>query len=238
MKIAICGCSFSSVTRTYHPNYKNLKNTHFSELLQTHHNVVNFAQPGVSNYHIRLQVEEAIKCNPDIVILTPTNVPRFEIVTKSLTNDQNIFDQISFQDSNSTKMISTTFLSAFKNTSLSRYKKSLVRDYVKYFYDPLWDTKKQIWVLGDALAQLKHRKIPCLLQPWFLNDFLFFEEKDFEQNFEHIYGYIIPYKDSICSYKIDFKKKIKDPGYHTTVESQKKFYLYLVENAFNKVNTL
>lgn len=238
MKVAICGCSFSSVTRTYHSDYKILQNTHFSELLQKDHDVVNFAQPGVSNYHIRLQVDEAIKCQPDVVILTPTTVPRFEIVQKSLTNDQNIFDQIYFEISNSSKMISTTFLSALKNEYLSKYQKRLVNEFVRYFYDPLWDTKKQIWVLGDALAQLKHNQIPCLLQPWFLNDFKFFDEKDFEKNFEHIYGYIIPYKDSICSYKIDFKKKAKDPGYHTTVESQEKFYLYLVENAFDKVNTL
>ena len=130
------------------------------------------------------------------------------------------------------------FLSALKNKYLSKYQKRLVNEFVRYFYDPLWDTKKQIWVLGDALAQLKHNQIPCLLQPWFLNDFKFFDAKDFEKNFEHIYGYIIPYKDSICSYKIDFKKKAKDPGYHTTVESQEKFYLYLIENAFDKVNTL
>jgi len=232
MKIAVCGCSFSSVSDKTHPYYEKYKNTHFSELLQKNHYVFNFAHGGVSNYYIRLQVEEAVKINPDVVILTPTNVPRLEILRKSLDNNKNLFDQISHIGNNDSRMISAQFDSALRNGDVTSREKKAVKHFMKHFYDELWETKKQTWVIRDALTQLKESKIPCLFQPWFLN------VDGIEQTFNNIYGYIIPYEDSICSYKINFNKKIKDPGYHTTIESQKKFYLYLVENAFNKVNTL
>lgn len=243
MKIAICGCSFSSPTPPKNRRYKELKNTHFSKLLEKHYTVINFSYGGVSNYHIRLQVEEAIKHNPDLLILTPTNFPRFEILKKPLTNDNSLYNQISHIGAD-VNMLSTTFAGALKNFDITATEKKAIKLHIKYFYDELWEEKKQKWIISDALSQLKHHKIPCVFSPWEMHSnaeldrFKNLDVTEYSKIWNNLYGSIIPFRKSLTYYKKKYKNYHDDPGYHTTVESQKKFYLYLVENAFNKVNTL
>jgi len=243
MKIAVCGCSFSTPTSRKNKRYKELKNTHFSELLEKHYTVINFSNRGVSNYYIRLQVEEAIKHNPDIVILTPTNFPRFEISKKPLTNDNSLYNQICHIGAD-VNMLSTTFAGSMKNLDITNIEKKAIKLYMKHFYDEVWEAKKQKWIISDALSQLKHHKIPCVFSPWFMhtNEELQrvknLEVTEYSKIWINLYGCIIPFYESLTYYKKDYKNYHDDPGYHTTVESQKKFCLYLVENTFNKINKL
>lgn len=75
-KIIVCGCSFSAVS-----NMEQYRGTHWSELLAQRLNceVINYARQGISNGGIRIQIDEAIKQKPDLVILTPTVIDRIEI---------------------------------------------------------------------------------------------------------------------------------------------------------------
>ena len=74
--LAVCGCSWSAISPL--PEYKN---THWSELIADMFDTElhNFAVGGVSNFVIRLQIDEVLKLNPDLVIISPTYSDRIEI---------------------------------------------------------------------------------------------------------------------------------------------------------------
>ena len=239
MKIAICGCSLSSPPHNKPPHYDKFLNTHFSELLGTKHNVINFAEPGVSNYHIRLQVEEAIKQKPDVVILTATNTARVELNTNK-TLDNNLCIRGIHEIEHSTMV--SVHQSMVKNHDLSAGHKTALKYYFDEIYNEEWEKKKQIWIINDALTELQHNKIPCILQPGFLisrvdiNNAYTIEET--LKHFYNLYGFIIPYEHSLAKISLENKHKWlnNDPGYHTHPEGQYQFYRYLIKKALLKIN--
>ena len=239
MKIAICGCSLSAPSTDKPPHYKKFLNTHFSELLKKDYKVINFAKAGVSNYYIRYQVEEAIKQSPDVVILTPTNTARLELnINPDLKNGKYIGSIDEVKNSN----IVSVHESAINNLDVPRSYKKAMGYYFKNIYNQEWERKKQVWVINDAINELQYNKIPCIFQPGFLigdsaSNYLYTEDESLEY-FYNLYGFTIPYNDSLSKISITSKHDWlpNDPGYHTTVESQHIFYRYLVEKALLKIN--
>jgi len=216
-KLAVCGCSWSAVSRL--PEFKN---THWSELVADMFGAElhNFAVGGVSNFVIRLQIDEVLKLNPDLVIISPTYTDRIEVPfdinrpenknitltsiinhNKEITKDQNVKT------------------SAIWDLEDKGY--PYVKEYLTYFH--LRDVKKKIdqWIIRDGIQQLKSKGIPLLLHPQILWD----EEDDvIEQIFNGILDStdIIGKKQSLF-YNIFESRAEPDPGYHTTPNTQQKF---------------
>lgn len=89
-KLTICGCSFSAIS-----NKEQYKNTHFSEILakKINYDLRNFARAGASNGAIRIQIDQAIQENSDLVIIFPTSYDRIEI-PNSFNKDENLFNKV------------------------------------------------------------------------------------------------------------------------------------------------
>jgi hypothetical protein len=73
MRIVVCGDSFMTQDRRL-----QAKGKHFSELLLPHE-VINLARGGISNIGICFQIDQAIKLNPNVVIVGTTDSGRIEI---------------------------------------------------------------------------------------------------------------------------------------------------------------
>lgn len=74
MKIIACGCSFMAIDN-------RLPGTHFTEILAKSLNadLESYAKFGSTNFTVRLQIEEAIKQRPDLILLGFTNVDRLDL---------------------------------------------------------------------------------------------------------------------------------------------------------------
>jgi hypothetical protein len=216
-KIAVCGCSWSAVS-----TLSEYKNTHWSELIADMFDseLHNFAVGGVSNFVIRLQIDEVVKLNPNLVIVSPTysdrievpfniNVPQTKNVTlasirnhsKEITKDQTI---------------NTSAIWDLENKGYPH-----VKEYLTYYH--LSEVKKKVdqWIIRDGIQQLKLKGIPVLLHPQILWDE---EDETVQQIFSGILdsSEIINKQQSLY-YNIIEPKTLVDPGYHTTPNTQKLF---------------
>jgi hypothetical protein len=211
--LAVCGCSWSAVSRL--PRFKN---THWSELVSTRLNLDlhNLAIPGSSNFVIRLQIDKAIELNSDFIIITPSSPDRIEITNKSIKEP----DIINYND-----------VDNYNSTSNNRYLRSSpiwdfvdkkipgVENYVKNLYSST--VKKQIdhWIIRDGIHQLNLKNIPYLIQPQLLWQSQF-DTLDFLKG-------IVVTRNLIDNEKCIFYNRTGsidiDPGYHTTLEDQKNF---------------
>lgn len=75
-KLVVCGCSYSAPSQI-----DEFKGTHWSEILTKTINweLISLARQGCSNGGIRIQIDEAVKLKPDLVIVTPTYFDRIEL---------------------------------------------------------------------------------------------------------------------------------------------------------------
>lgn len=76
-KVVTCGCSFMSPDM-YNPEFQG---THFSEVFakEMGYELIQLARPGSSNGGICIQIEEAIKIKPDLILFGTTVFDRVEI---------------------------------------------------------------------------------------------------------------------------------------------------------------
>lgn len=214
--IAVCGCSWSatSVLDEY-------KGTHFSEILakELEADLHNFAVGGVSNFVIRLQIDEAIKIKPDLVIVTPTYPDRIELPT----NMDSTKTEISLSDVynphihfNETKPIKTNTINDLVEKNYHS-----VKEYLSYYYQPLAKIATDRWIIRDGLTQLKNSGIKFLVQPQLLwsDQFVaypFLSSITTEKN-------IIANDTCVFHNRITPNGSGFDAGYHTTTETQKRF---------------
>jgi|MEHZ01.5.fsa_nt_MEHZ011489809.1_3 hypothetical protein len=77
-KLIVCGCSWMSVDTN---NTSEYKGTHFSELLaeKLGYELIAYAKPGSSNGGICVQIEEAIRSKPDLIIFGQSVSDRVEL---------------------------------------------------------------------------------------------------------------------------------------------------------------
>jgi hypothetical protein len=214
--IAVCGCSWSAVS--HRPDYKN---THWSELISRMFDadLHNFAVGGVSNFIIRLQIDEVLKLNPDMVIVSPTYPDRIEVPfninlpqTKNVTLSSIVNP---FAGPKKDQNIKTGAIWDLENKGHPG-----VKDYITYFY--LSEVKKKVdqYLIRDGIHQLKLKRIPVLLQPQILWD----DDETVKQFFHGILNdHDIISKNYSLYYNIWDSSEGIDPGYHTTPKTQKEF---------------
>jgi len=246
MRIAVCGCSLSAKPDDYHRQLRpQFVGTHFSSILERKgHTVLNLAKTGVSNSHIRLQIQEVAAWNPDVVIYTPTNGPRIEIfrgpydqslLTKSLGNIADM-DKNEGHTGYSIHAISSV-------SKLSKDKSKIMKTWLKYFGDEKWASQQDEWIIRDALNFLAYKKIPVIFQPgYFMGqhnaewDYEDYNVKNMFYNFDSI---LVEKKDSL-SYLSELNRSWieEDPGYHTTPKMQARFAQILEEKYLTRINTI
>jgi hypothetical protein len=212
--LAVCGCSWSAVSR-----HKDYKNTHWSELLanELQLKLYNLAIPGSSNLIIRLQIDKAIELNTDLIIITPTSPDRIEIPNKFVDEP----DRISYDDVNDyTTDGNNKYLRSLPLWDFVNKKIPGIEDYVKHLYSST--VKKQIdrWIIRDGIHQIKLKNIPYIIQPQLLWDKNIDIDSDLYQ--------ISNQKNIIDNQTCLFYNRVHednnfDPGYHTRLKTQKLF---------------
>jgi hypothetical protein len=243
-KIVVCGCSFSS------PVNGEYTGTHWAEILATKMNaeLIVLARQGVSNNVIRLQIDEAVKHNPDWIFINATTPDRIELpVDKDLSKEYKSY--VSFEDSaynpatglknfnypgHDNVMISETIFSIidwpthpYRDRPLSAEIKFAVKSYAACLYDLNWKTQCDNWIIASGLWDLHDRGIPFLYNPWVLNTnkllhslpTWFVEKYVLNQEFD-FYKIMREYEPNV------------DPGYHTSAEGQ----IIIANNYFNRIS--
>lgn len=253
-KLVVCGDSYMAAIS---PNINDLDNgsgKHFTELLadKLGWQVVTFARGACSNQTIRLQIDEAIKLNPDYVIISSTSPDRYELPINDMTTGEyyekdsfNFYREDaglynihykSFPDKSAehtqfneveATMFSETLNNIFNNTAHNRHlNKSDVKILEKWFdrfYDSRWKKQQDGWILADGIRRLVDNNINFSFICTSVDANLF----DFCKN--KIIGYhseLNPssYKDGDVPYR-----------FHTSLETQQilseKWYNYLQEDS-------
>jgi hypothetical protein len=217
MKIAICGCSFSACS-----TIEEYKGTHWSELLD--HDVYNFARQGVSNSVIRLQIDEAVKINPNLVIINATSPDRLDVPI----NVQGYNKQQGLKNFNYNigpyNMLSETMFSIIEWEKHphreKRVNQSIIestKNYGAFLYDKAWRTQCDNWIINSGLYQLIDLGIDFIYNPWIINH----DDTYHNMSAEFVEKYFIPQS---LNFKLLMHRYYVmpglDPGYHTTLEGQ------------------
>jgi hypothetical protein len=149
MKIICCGDSFFSLDKK-HPN------THLSELLaiKLGASLENYAKLGASNFTIALQLEYAIKQNPDVITVGFTSVDRIEIPQKPYEFPAGIANII-YEDNT----VPPSFYNHRRATTISHSIPNLeMTDTLKLFlanhYDPELKRQHDFFIASGVLRKL------------------------------------------------------------------------------------
>ena len=173
MKLAVCGCSWSS-RDAIHPNHE------FGQFIADYFDAEyhNLAVPACTNFGIRLQIDHAIDIlNANFVIInatTPTRID-FKINNKERYAHENgwhnvdytlLMDSIGsvFQDD-----LDTSFDENHIKERLSKVMNkdthSLLKHYFMHFYDPDIERHKQYFILQNGLDKLLKNNIKFIFSP-------------------------------------------------------------------------
>jgi hypothetical protein len=189
-KLVICGDSYMASISENINNPDNGSNKHFTELLakKIGWEVTNFARGGCSNQTIRLQIDEAIKLNPDYVILASTSYDRYDFPINDMTTDEyygknsyssykeyNGLYNIEYKDfpdksaenpkfnEIEPNMFSETLNNIFNDTSpkkhLNENEIKILEKWFDRFYDSAWKRQQDGWILADGVRRLQDNNI-------------------------------------------------------------------------------
>jgi hypothetical protein len=189
-RLVICGDSYMAAISQDITNPNNGSGKHFTELLgeKIGWEVITFARGACSNQTIRLQIDEAIKLNPDYVILNNTFPDRYEFPINDMTtnkyHDKGIFNfykennglyniyYSDFPDKSSEhkkfkeikpNMFSETLNNIFNNASphtfLNKDDINILEKWFDRFYESEWKKQQDGWILADGIRRLKDNNI-------------------------------------------------------------------------------
>lgn len=229
-KIAVCGDSY--MTPVVNP-----AGSHFAELLAKKFDaeLLYYSRGGMSNAGICIQLQDAIRSKPDLILLDTTFYDRTEFsIAKKSQRDFHVTDIVyahreavsTYQpwlNQNPTLIVDNLksllklpesparWNDLYVNTPGFAEKVEALKHYLVYLYDPAWKWQIDTWCMYAGLHQLETSGIPYLivLDPLQIKHFPWITEKN----------YMPPSIDSFYS-DADFWKSDKDPGYHTTPEAQ------------------
>ena len=193
MKLAVCGCSWSSRD----PNYPDTEFGYFiSNDLDWDYK--NYGRVGCDNFSIRLQVDQAIKDKADFVIINWTTACRFSWnhsgkaydpkqgishldydVDEYMTNEtshptypanepviisQSLTGMINTQD------IDISYEELIKwwpnlVTSMTKKQYEVFREYFSHMYDDDLEAHKQYYIMQSAVKALQDAHIPFIFAP-------------------------------------------------------------------------
>jgi len=165
-KLIVCGCSLSS-------DSVDLPGTGYGH--QTAQrlgwDVEILARPGCSNGGIRIQIDEALRQQPDFVIVAPTFCDRVEIPAATGRGYDKTagIDNVNY-GTNSYRMICeniTTLVGNYNNPyrvgEIDKNTQEAIRQYINYMYDVNWKRQQDEWIIRDGIMQLFYAGIPFLL---------------------------------------------------------------------------
>jgi hypothetical protein len=247
MKLVVCGCSFSS------PVEGEFKGTHWAELLSAElgADLIVLARQGVSNNVIRIQIDEAIKLNPDLVIINSTTPDRIEfpIDPDLSTVDPEKYTTYKYTAYDAEKGLKNFNYPGHDNTMVSEtifsiidwpkhpYRDQPIDSYVKYatklyascLFDTGWKQQCDRWILNSGIWQLVENQIPFLYNSW-LSQHNFRQSDNLPPRISA--KHTVPPKLALAPLMRQYRPSV-DPGYHTTLEGQQYIateYLNILKN--------
>jgi hypothetical protein len=228
-KIAVCGCSFSS------PVGGEYTGLHWAEQIAQELNaeLLMFARQGISNNAIRLQINEAIKHQPDFVFINATTPDRIEFPVmhdplekksyyvgfNGAYQVENVLKNFNYPGHDNT-MISETIFSIidwphhpYRDKPIDSDTKFATKLYAALLYDPRWKSQCDSWALNSGLWKLHNNNINFLYNPWILEESVL----DLPTWFHNRYCVDKSLNLNNLMHKY---QPVDDPGFHTTAEGQ------------------
>lgn len=226
---------------------------HFSEIVSESigYDLYNIARGGMSNGGIIAQLEFALGFNPDLIIYNSTSPDRIEFPTKDNSGIKLDASHISYPYKSSTssslkflnndnRMISDTLSgigSWFDNDFIKDLygndcadiagKRDSVKSYIEHLYCPQWKIQTDTLLFYAISHKIFSRRIKFI----FMSDALgcipeikWLEEKNIGYSYEKLI-----YVRKTHVEKEFISGDFKDPGYHTTPETQKEIAEYTLE---------
>jgi hypothetical protein len=177
-KLAVCGCSWS----TRDPVYPGIE---FGQLVADHYSLQykNFALPGVSNFVIAMQIDQALRdYDPDIFIINATTATRVELPVLNGTryNHTALLDNLNksvhsnsigsiFDEQIDLALVDNPFYNGAAedslNFSFNEHNHRVFRDYFLHFYDADVEKHKDFYTLQCVLYKLKSLNKTVIFSP-------------------------------------------------------------------------
>jgi len=220
--LVVCGDSYLSC-------YDEYAGTHFAEILSKKFdlNLISLARQGISNSAIRLQVDEAVKYNPQLIIVGGTDYNRYEVPihsvwpkepTKHFDPQHGIhnlayryYPSISKKNINSshTTMWSDHWSKYSENGNFDSEFYQAWKQFITCIVDENWKQQQDQWVIESSMITLLNSKISFLYMP-------------LSSKFTPTW---LPTKCLLDDKQLLNDKNYKgiDPGYHTSIETQAQF---------------
>jgi len=239
-KIAVCGDSY--MTPVVAP-----AGSHFSELLSkiVDAELLYYSRGGMSNAGICIQLQDAIRSQPDLILLDTTFVDRVEFsINNRPTQEFHATDIVyahkeaaatyhPWMNQNARLIVDNLnsllelpesparWNNLYKDIPEFKEKISALKQYVTYLYDPSWKTQLDQWCIYAVMHRLDQSDIPYLvvLDALGIQNFPWINEKNY-----------IAHKISQYYTDPNFWKNDKDPGYHTPPEVQENICQEIVKH--------
>jgi hypothetical protein len=177
-KLIVCGCSWMSPDR-YGPKFID---THFGQLIakKLNYELTYFARPGSSNGGICVQLEEAIRQKPDLILFGQTVSDRVEIrisdemfnikeQTWVLENNPIKLSELvgDFEDnptllSDNLHSLLTGIIRIGKSKEWNQERNKALQDWFYYLYSPRMKKQVDSWCLYAVQHKLKESGIPAI----------------------------------------------------------------------------
>ena len=245
-KIFVCGDSWMSSS----PETPGL---HFSEIVSESLgcDLYNIARGGMSNGGICAQIEFAMKFQPDLIIYNSTFPDRMEFPTKDNSGIHLDASHVAYPYKNSTssglefinkdvRMVSDTlsgigswFTPDFLESLYGEFcpdiieKQKAIKSYIEHLYCHQWKSQTDRLMLYS----MTHKMIASRINFIFMCDSLgaIDEMKWLEnKNIGYSYDLLLSTRDRHIEKEFGHEN-FKDPGYHTTAETQKEIAEYTLE---------
>ena len=231
MQIISCGSSFFSID-------PRTPGTHLTERFAKYYNsdLISLAKPGSSNFAIRLQLETAIKMQPDVILFEFTNAQKTDLVTTALgentvykkdnlahniryTNYENIVPSVI--DTGKQTIVSDgikNFIDAEcfpENEKLTPNAKRAMQYWFTELYDEQLKYHQDYFICSSVFYELERAKIPYV---WTRGDLSMFDWSNYHNQVSDAGN---PWNDWT------------DPGilsvYHTTPEKQAELVTHWIQ---------
>lgn len=154
-------------------------NLHFADLfaIDKKLNYTNLAQGGASNFAIRMQIDQAISCNPDFMIIGATVSGRFEIPLGKFDHTKLIDNYLDISEINVCNSNNETFQQSIEfstNINLINQNPDIhtaYKYYHSYLYDVDVDDFKNYYIIQSGLRLIESLQIPYIFIPGPLRKF-------------------------------------------------------------------
>jgi hypothetical protein len=154
---------------------------HFTDKLRDNYNwdIVMLARGGCSNFTIRLQIDEIIKHNPDLIIVGTTAPDRIEIPIKELHGLVDLYDieyksyweeSSKYFQNQKSSIISQNIYSLTIDSNhpekISDTTMKAIKQYVAHLYDKNYKETVDNFIISDGVRKLKESGIPFYVCIW------------------------------------------------------------------------